>query len=85
MDHLDPNDPVTASAESASPSMNLMSEAGRAILASLKPDAPVPLDHLVESLQPISASEIIATLFELEINGLVRQLPGKSYLRVWND
>ena len=65
--------------------MNLMSEAGRAILVSLKPDAPVLLDHLVESLQPISASEIIATLFELEINGLVRQLPGKSYLRVWND
>jgi len=26
---------------------------------------------------------MIATLFELEISGLVRQLPGKSFLRVW--
>jgi hypothetical protein len=24
-------------------------------------------------------------LFELELAGLVRQLPGKSYIRVWMD
>ena len=85
LDLLDPNDPVTEPGAAASSSMNPMTGVGRAILASLNPDTPVPLDHLVESLQPISASELIAALFELEINGLVRQLPGKSYLRVWLD
>lgn len=60
-----------------------MAEIGRSILHALTPDAAVPLDHLVVTLVPHSASEIIATLFELELNGLVRQMPGKSYLKVW--
>ena len=58
---------------------------GRAILNGLKPDAPVALDHLVETLAGTSPSEIIAALFELELAGLVRQLPGKSFIRVWAD
>ena len=55
----------------------------RAVLAALKPDAAVPLDHLVETLAGHSPSEIIAGLFELEMAGMVRQLPGKSFLKVW--
>ena len=58
---------------------------GRAILNYLKPDAPVVLDHLVETLAGTSPSEIIAALFELELAGLVRQLPGKSFIKVWLD
>jgi len=58
---------------------------GRAILNYLKSDAPVALDYLVESLAGTSASEIIAALFELELAGLVRQLPGKSFIKVWLD
>ena len=57
----------------------------RAVLAALKPDSPVALDHLVESLEGHSASEIIAILFELELAGMIRQLPGKSFLKVWAD
>jgi DNA processing protein len=57
----------------------------RAVLAALKPDAPVALDHLVESLEGHSASEIIAILFELELAGMIRQLPGKSFLKIWAD
>jgi DNA processing protein len=57
----------------------------QAVLAVLKPDSPVSLDHLVESIEGHSASEIIAILFELELAGLVRQLPGKSFLKVWAD
>jgi DNA processing protein len=57
--------------------------ASKAILGALKPDAPVSLDHLVDSLENCSASEIMAALFELELSGLVRQLPGKSFLKVW--
>lgn len=58
---------------------------GRTILNGLKLDAPVALDHLVETLPGASPSEIIAALFELELAGLVRQLPGKSFIRVWAD
>jgi DNA processing protein len=60
-----------------------VSQVARAVLGSLSPDSPAQLDHLVVTLAPHSASEIIATLFELELNGLIRQLPGKSYLKVW--
>ena len=58
---------------------------GRAILNGLQPDVPVTLDHLVETLPGTSPSEIIAALFELELAGLVRQLPGKSFIKVWAD
>jgi DNA processing protein len=56
---------------------------GQALLGALKPDAPVPLDQLVETLEGHSPSEIIAALVELELAGLVRQVPGKSFLKVW--
>jgi len=59
--------------------------AGRAVLSHLKPDAPITLDYLVETLAGTSPSEIIAALFELELAGLVRQLPGKSFIKVWAD
>ncbi len=58
---------------------------GRALLNYLKPDAPITLDHLVETMAGSSPSEIIAALFELELSGLVRQLPGKSFIKVWAD
>ncbi len=58
---------------------------GRAILNYLKPDASVTLDYLVETLPGTSPSEVIAALFELELAGLVRQLPGKSFIKVWLD
>jgi hypothetical protein len=33
---------------------------------------------------PVAVSQI-CPVFELELAGLVRQLPGKSYIRVWVD
>ena len=53
----------------------------RAILSALKPDSATQLDTLVESLEGISSSEIIAGLFELELTGRVRQLPGKQFVK----
>jgi DNA processing protein len=53
----------------------------RAILSALKPDSGTQLDTLVESLEGISSSEIIAALFELELVGRVRQLPGKQFVK----
>jgi DNA processing protein len=57
----------------------------RALLQQLAFDKPVQLDHLMELLEGHSASELIAGLFELELQGLVRQLPGRSYIKVWVD
>jgi DNA processing protein len=56
-----------------------------AIMGRLKPDSASGLDALIEALEGTSPSEIIAALFELELAGLIRQLPGKSYIRVWVD
>ncbi len=54
----------------------------RKLLALLKADESVHIDELVERLGPeISSSEIFAALFELEIAGRIRQLPGKNYVK----
>ena len=39
------------------------------------------IDEIVE-LSGLSSSEVLATLFELEMKGVVRQLPGKQFLKV---
>jgi DNA processing protein len=39
--------------------------------------------HLLTTLEDISPSELIAALFELEMTGLVKQLPGKNFVKVW--
>ena len=55
----------------------------RRIMEKLQVDAPIHLDALVESLEDCSPSELIAALFELEISGLAKQLPGKNFVKVW--
>jgi predicted Rossmann fold nucleotide-binding protein DprA/Smf involved in DNA uptake len=52
------------------------------ILALLKADEATQIDELVERLEPnMSSSEIFAALFELELAGKVRQLPGKNFVK----
>ncbi len=58
-------------------------ETCRAVLAMLKVDCPMQLDSLLESSDTWSSSEMIAALFELEMIGLIRQLPGKNFVKVW--
>jgi len=58
-------------------------QAARQLLEKLKPDASTHLDALVEALEGFTPSELIAALFELEMNGLVKQLPGKNFVKVW--
>jgi DNA processing protein len=56
--------------------------AEKKILALLRSDESTHLDQLVERLNShLSSSEIFTALFELELNGRVRQLPGKYYVR----
>jgi DNA processing protein len=52
------------------------------ILKLLKADESTHIDQLVELLEnEMSASEIFAALFELELNAKVRQLPGKNFVK----
>jgi DNA processing protein len=39
------------------------------------------VDDLVE-LSGLTSSEVLAALFDLELKGVVRQLPGKQFLKV---
>jgi DNA processing protein len=52
------------------------------ILALLKADEATQIDEIVEHLEPnLSSSEIFAALFELELAGKVKQLPGKNFVK----
>lgn len=57
--------------------------AHKALLAHLKPDSPIHLDQLQETFDTLTSSEIIAALFDLELSGLIKQLPGKIFVKVW--
>jgi DNA processing protein len=39
------------------------------------------IDEVVE-LSGLTSSEVLAVLFDLEMRGLIRQLPGKQFLKV---
>ena len=78
-----PPSPESADASSAS----LFPEDGlppheRRILSLLKADEATRIDQIVERLEAeLSSSEIFAALFELELNGKVRQMPGKNFVK----
>ncbi|HWE52909.1 MAG TPA: DNA-processing protein DprA [Bryobacteraceae bacterium] len=62
-------------------------QVARMVMGKLKPDQAIHLDALMEALiesgGEASPSEIIAALFELEILGLAKQLPGRNFVKVW--
>jgi DNA processing protein len=60
-----------------------LGDVARRLLASLQVDIAVHLDDLLEKVEDTSPSELIAALFELEMLGLVKQLPGKNFVKVW--
>jgi len=61
---------------------NPLSPHERKIYALLKADEATHIDAIVERLeQDMSSSEIFAALFELELAGKVRQMPGKNFVR----
>jgi DNA processing protein len=54
----------------------------RKIFAVLRADESTHIDELVERLvAELSSSQIFAALFELELSGRIRVLPGKYYVR----
>jgi DNA processing protein len=52
------------------------------VLALLKVDESTHIDQIVESLTAhLASSEIFEALFELELAGRIRALPGKYYVK----
>ncbi len=78
--------PVSAESGSLS-SASLFPDEGlppheKRILGLLKADEATHIDGIVEQLETeMSPSEIFAALFELELAGKVRQMPGKNFVK----
>ena len=77
-----------ASPESqGAPSASLFPDEGlppheKRILSLLKADESTHIDEIVERLEnDLSSSEIFAALFELELAGKIRQMPGKNFVK----
>jgi DNA processing protein len=47
----------------------------------LSAEEPMPIDEIVER-SGLNSSEVLATLFDLEMRGIIRQLPGKQFSKV---
>ncbi len=61
---------------------NELSPHEKKIYRLLKADEATHIDEIVEALQPeVSSSEVFAALFELELAGKIKQLPGKNFVR----
>ncbi len=56
----------------------------RKVLATLKADESTQIDDIVERLEGVmSSSEIFAALFDLELAGKIRQMPGKNFVKTF--
>jgi len=54
------------------------------VMSVLRHDEALQLDEIMEKLEPeLSSSEVFTALFELELAGRVRQLPGKNYVKAF--
>ncbi|HZQ92371.1 MAG TPA: DNA-processing protein DprA [Terriglobales bacterium] len=61
-----------------------LSDHERSVFRLLKADESTHIDEIVQALETqLSSSEIFAALFELELAGKIRQLPGKNYVKAF--
>jgi DNA processing protein len=59
-----------------------LSDHERLVMQELRQDEAVQLDELIERLESrLVSGEIFTALFELELGGRVKQMPGKNYVR----
>jgi DNA processing protein len=59
-----------------------MGDHERLVIQELRQDESLQLDELIERLESkLTSGEIFSALFELELAGRVRQMPGKNYVR----
>ena len=57
-----------------------MSAAEKKLYEQIGIESPVHVDELVEATG-LSSSETLAALCEMEMRGVIRQLPGKQFIR----
>lgn len=58
-----------------------LEEHQKVVLGKLRHDEALQLDELIETLDSeLSSSEIFTALFQLELSGRIKQLPGKNYI-----
>ncbi|HEY0758043.1 MAG TPA: DNA-processing protein DprA [Acidisarcina sp.] len=75
------------SASSVGPAASLFEEAPlpaneALVLKALRQDESLHLDEVMEKLEAeLSSSEVFTALFELELAGRIKQLPGKNYVK----
>ena len=55
------------------------------ILPLLRVDEATQVDDLIRNLDGVKPAEVLAALSELELFGAVRQMPGKSFVRIWTS
>lgn len=55
------------------------------ILPLLRVDQAMQADDLIRNLDGVKPADVLAALSELELFGAVRQLPGKSFVRIWSS
>lgn len=78
---LESSKPETASLFPGQPEL---SPNERKVFSLIKADTALHIDELVERLDPeLSSSEIFSALFELELAGRIRQMPGKNFVRTF--
>jgi DNA processing protein len=66
------------------PAEGPMTELFRTLLRVVPIDSGIGLDDLMDAIEGWSSSEIIAALFELELNGQIKQMPGKRFIKSWH-
>jgi DNA processing protein len=72
---------ATSKAERASLFESALSEVEKRIFALLDTDESIHVDELLEKTE-LNSSEVLASLCEMEMKGMVRQMPGKQFLKI---
>lgn len=78
------DDKPSPSSSSFRPSLfdEQLSPGERKLLSVLRQDQSIHIDEIMEKLETkLSSSEVFTALFELELSGKVKQLPGKHYVK----
>ena len=76
-------DPESGPAVGIEDDQTPVKQLARKLLNALQVDEPKSLDSLLESFETVSSSELIGALFDLEMSGLIRQMPGRKFVKVW--
>ena len=62
-----------------------ISQTGKRVFRLLRVDSAVHIDEIIRECEDEPSSAVLAALSELELFGAIRQLPGKNFVRTWND